>query len=63
MLVADPEQHERRQPLLVRLDAADIDAFADQLLANEAAHVLITDAGNERRLETQPRSARRDISR
>ena len=63
VFVADPEQHECGEPLLVRLDAADIDALADQLLADEAAHMLVTNAGDQRRLETEPSRSRRDIGR
>ncbi len=63
VFVADTEKDQCGQPFLVRLHAAHIDALAHQLLADEAAHMLIADAGDQRRLQTEPRSARRDIGR
>ena len=39
------------------------DAFADELFADEAAHLLVADAGDERRFEAQPCGADGDIGR
>ena len=55
VLVADAEDDERGQPLGVGDDAADVDAFGDQGLADEAAHLLVADAGDQPRL--RPRRA------
>ncbi len=61
MLVADAEQHQSRQPLRVGLDALNVHAFARQLLADEAAHMLVADPRDDRRPEAQPRCAGRDV--
>ena len=61
--VLDREQHQRRQPLLVGGDALDRHALAHQLLADEAAHLLVADAGEQRRAQAKPRGADRNVSR
>ena len=43
-LIANPQQHERRQPLGVSLYATRIDTFAFKFLADVATHVLVADA-------------------
>ena len=48
--VLDRQQHQRGQPLRVGGDALDRHALARQLLADEAAHLLVADAGDQRRL-------------
>jgi hypothetical protein len=55
--------HQRRQPLLVGLEPIDIDAFALQLLADEAAHLLVADAGQQRRAQAEPGGADGNVGR
>ncbi len=43
LVVLDRQKDERRQPRRVGDDAVGIDSFASQLLADEAAHVLVAD--------------------
>ena len=62
-VVLDREQHERGQPLRVGDEPVDGDAFARQLLADEAAHLLVADAGEQRRLQAEPRRADGDVGR
>ncbi|MNS43811.1 hypothetical protein D3C72_762310 [compost metagenome] len=57
VLVANAEQHQRGQPLRVRLHAAHVDAFTHQLFADEAAHMLVADTGDDGAVEPQARSA------
>ena len=47
LVVADAEEDERRQPLGVDLDAAGVDALAASAARDEAAHVLVADAGDQ----------------
>ncbi|MDQ1183995.1 hypothetical protein QE408_001117 [Agrobacterium larrymoorei] len=54
LLVADAENDECGQALLVGLHAANIDALTHQLFADEAPHVLVADAGNDGTLQTKP---------
>ena len=42
-------------------DAVGRDALADHLLADEAAHGLVADAGDEARSQAQPRGADGDV--
>ena len=63
LVVADAEEDERGQPLGVDLHAAGVDALAGQLLDDEAAHVLVADAGDHRGLQPQPRRAAGDVGR
>ena len=53
--VADPQDDQRRQAFRVGLHTAGIDAFALQLLDDEAAHVLVADAGDHGGLQAQAR--------
>ncbi|MCY1295121.1 hypothetical protein D9M70_444470 [compost metagenome] len=62
LVVFDREDGERRQPLRIGDDAARLDAFTDELLTNEAAHLFVADAGQQRRLETQAGRADRDVA-
>ncbi|MDT4879464.1 hypothetical protein FQZ97_1151420 [compost metagenome] len=48
VFVLDSEQHQRRQAFGVGDDALGLNAFAIELLADEAAHLLIADASDER---------------
>ena len=44
-------------------DSGDVHALARALLADEAAHVLVADAGDEAAFETEPRRADGDVGR
>ncbi len=59
--VLDGEEDERRQPFAVDDDAVGRDALAGELFADEAAHLLGADAGDERGLEAEPRGADGDV--
>jgi len=61
LAVADPEENERRQAL--RHHSARLDALARELLKNEAAHVLVSDAGDQTALQSQPGRAAGDVRR
>ena len=61
LLVTDAEKHQGRQTLGIGDDAAYVDPFCLQLLADEAAHVLVADAGYDRRLQAEPRGAGRRV--
>jgi hypothetical protein len=61
LLVADAEDHQRGQPLRIGDDAARVDPLLGKLFLDEPAHVLIADAGDERRLQTQPCRAGRHV--
>ena len=63
LVVADAEDDQRGQPLGVDLHPAGVDALAGQLLDDEAAHVLVADAGDHRGLQPQPRRAAGDVGR
>ncbi len=63
VLVANAKQHQRCQALGIGHNAAHIDAFAYQLLANEAAHVLVCHARDDCALQAKSRGARGDIGR
>ena len=63
LVVLDREQHQRGQPLRVGGDAVERHAFARHLLADEAAHLLVADAGDEPRFEAEPRRADGDVGR
>ncbi len=62
-LVTDAEQHQRGEPRRVRPDPADVHAFPRALLADESAHVLVADAGDEAAPETETRRSDGDIRR
>ena len=62
-LVADAEDDEGGEPLRVRDHAARVDALAGELLAQEAAHGLVADAGEHGRAQPEPRGADRDVGR
>jgi hypothetical protein len=61
LLVADAEDDEGGQPLGVGDHAAGVDAFGGQGLADEAAHVLVADAGDQRRAEAEAGGAGGDV--
>ena len=63
ILVAHAENHEGGQALPVGDDAFRRDALALHLLADEAAHGLVADAGDEARFQAEPRGADGDIRR
>ena len=63
LVVAHAEQNQRGQPRRIGVNAGDVDAFAGALLADEAAHVLVADAGDEPALEAEPRRADGDVGR
>ena len=63
LLVADAEQHERGEPDRIGADSGDVHALARALLADEAAHVLVADAGDEAAFQPQPRRADGDVGR
>ena len=56
-VVAHAENDQRRQPVGIGDDAIDGDALAHELLADEAPHLLVADAGDEPGLEAEPRGA------
>ena len=56
-LVAHAENHERRQPLRIGDNAIDGNALADELLADEAPHMLGADTGDDAGLEAKARRA------
>ena len=61
MLIANAQDHQRRQPRRISGKAAHIDAFAHQLFADEAAHMLIANPADQRRAQPQPRGSGSDI--
>ena len=61
VLVADAQDHQRRQPLRVGDDAADVHALALALLLDEPAHMLVADAGDQRRAQAEPGGADGDV--
>ncbi len=61
-VVLHGENCKRRQALRIGDDAAGLDAFAGQLLADETAHLLIADAGQKRRLQPEARRADGDVA-
>ena len=61
--VADAEEDQRGQPLRIGLHVRDVDAFGGQLLAHEAAVVLVADAGQHRRLQAEAGHADRGVGR
>ena len=63
LVVLDREDHERRQPLGSVTTPSRRDALALQLLADEAAHLLVADAGDQRRVQAEPRGADGDVGR
>ncbi len=62
-LVLDRQQHQGGQPFLVGGDALYRDALAYQLFADEAAHLLVANAGEQRRAQAEPRGADRNVGR
>ena len=63
LFVTDAEQHERGEPHWVGADSGDVHALARALLADEAAHVLVADAGDEAAFQPQARRADGDVGR
>ena len=63
MLVADAQEHQRRESRGVGAHAAGVDPLARELLAHEAAHGLVPHAGNQRGLEPEARGADGDVRR
>ncbi|SMX30639.1 hypothetical protein TRP8649_04783 [Pelagimonas phthalicica] len=61
--VANAQQDQRGQTVRIGLDPVRIDPLALQLLANEPAHMLITNPGDHRRFQPQPRRATGNIGR
>ncbi len=59
----DRKQHQRRQPFLVGDDAVRRDALACRLFADETAHLLVADAGDQAGFEAETRGADGDIGR
>ncbi len=57
LLIADAQQHQRGQPRGIGPDRRHIDALAHQFLADEPAHMLIANAGDQRRFQPQPGGA------
>ena len=57
------EEHQTGQSLLVDANPVDGDAFANKLFANEVAHLLGADAGDQGRLEPEPRRSDRNVRR
>ena len=55
------EQHQAAQPVFVGVHPVDGDAFADQLFADEAAHLFGADARDQRRSQPEPRRADGDV--
>ena len=62
-LARDGQQHQRRQTLAVDMDAVDGDALANELFADEAAHLLRADPRDQRGLESEARRADGDVGR
>ena len=54
LLVPDAEQHQGRQAMRIGDDAPDVHPFGLQLLADEAAHVLVADPRDDRGLQAEP---------
>src|ERR1700733_15671706 len=61
LFVADAEQHERGEADRIGPNASDVDALSRALLADESAHVLVADAGDEAAFQPQTRRADRDV--
>ena len=59
----DREDGERGQSFGVGLEAVQVHAFAGQLLAQEAAELLVADAGQERRAQAESGRADGDVRR
>ena len=60
-LVAHAEDDERGEARGIGAQAARVDALARELLADEAAHMLVADAADQRRPEAEPRRADGDV--
>ena len=63
LVVTNAEDNQRCEPVFVRMHALRVDTFALQLLADEAAHMLVADAGDEAAFQPQSRRADGDIGR
>ena len=63
MAVADAEDHQRREPQGIGLDAPDVDPLGRGLLLDEAPHVLVADRGDQAGPEPEPGGADRDVGR
>lgn len=59
----DRKQNQRSEARGVRLHALDRHALAHELFADEGAHLLAADTGQQRRLQPKPRRADRDVGR
>src|SRR5580704_14763277 len=55
LLVANAEQNQRGQALRIGFHTADVHTLLRELLADEAPHMLVAHAGDQRRLETKAR--------
>ena len=60
-VVANAKNDDRAEALRVGAHTADVDALARALLSDEAAQVLVADAGDQPWLEPEPSRADRDI--
>ena len=61
VLVADAQDHQRRQPLRVGDDPADVHPFPRALLLDEPAHMLVADPGDQGRAQAEPGGADGDV--
>ncbi len=61
LAIAHAEHDQAGQPPRIGAEVADVDAFAGQRLAHEAAHMLVADPGEHRRAQAQPRRAEGDV--
>ncbi len=61
-VVLDGEDRKCGQPLRVGDDAARLHAFALKLLADEAAHLFVADARQERRFQAEARCAHGNVA-
>ena len=61
--VLQPEQHQRGQALRIDLHLRGVAALALQGLNEKAPHLLVADARDHRRAQTEPRDAERDVGR
>ena len=63
VLIPDPQNDQRRQPLRIHLHPANIHALAHQLLTNEPPHMLVADTRDDGGLQPEPRRPAGNIRR
>ena len=63
LAVAYSQDHQRRKAIWILVDAASVDSLTTKLFDNEAAHVIRTDAGEQRRVQAEPGCTDRRIGR